>query len=317
MTDRKPPFFSLIVPAYNEQEVLPTTHERLTTIMNTCQKENLINGYEILYVDDGSTDTTITVLRKIFANDKNVRIIELRRNFGLQGALSAGLSCAKGDVAVTIDADLQDPPEKIPEMLKRYMEGFDLVLGVRADRSTDTAFKRISANMYYKLLTCLGVKIVEQHGDFRLMARDLINEYNNLHERNRFMRALILELDNRYAVVTYKREARTLGTTKFNLSKMLSFSIDGVVSFSYAPLRLVSFLGFFMCFLALAGVAWIIGCKIHGITVPGWTSTVLPIFIFSGIQTLILGLVGEYIGRLYIETKHRPLFSIRREEKHT
>jgi glycosyltransferase involved in cell wall biosynthesis len=316
MTDRKSPFLSLIIPAYNEQDVLPTTHRRLVDIMKTCQQDALLSGYEILFVDDGSTDATASVLRKIFAADDRVRIIELRRNFGLQGALSAGLSCAKGDAAVTIDADLQDPPEKIPEMLKRYREGFDLVLGVRSDRSTDTPFKRVSAHIYYKLLTCLGVKIVEHHGDFRLMARPLIDEYNNLYERNRFMRALILELDSRYAVVTYKREPRTLGKTKFNLSKMLSFSIDGVVSFSYAPLRFVSILGLLMCLLALGGVAWIMGCKINGVVIPGWTSTVLPIFIFSGIQTLILGLVGEYIGRLYIETKHRPLFSIRREEKH-
>ncbi len=316
MIDKKPPFFSLIVPAYNEQEVLPVSHKRLSRILGICQSDKLISGYEIVYVDDGSKDGTLTVLRKIFAEDDHVRIIELRRNFGLQGALSAGLSCAKGDVAVTIDADLQDPPEKIPEMVQRYLEGFDLVLGVRIDRSTDTPFKRITAQMYYKLLKCLGVNVVEQHGDFRLMARPLIDEYNNLHERNRFMRALILELDDHYAVVTYKREARTLGESKFNFSKMLSFSIDGVVSFTYAPLRFVSILGLLMCLLALAGIGWIIYCKIWGIVIPGWTSTVLPIFIFSGIQTLILGLVGEYIGRLYTEAKQRPLFSIRHEERH-
>ncbi len=316
MTDRKPPFLSLIVPAYNEQEVLPSTHARLARILAACLLDKSVSGYEIIYVNDGSKDDTRAVLRKIFNTDEHVRIIELRRNFGLQGALSAGLFSAKGDVAITIDADLQDPPEKMPEMIQRYREGYDLVLGVRSDRSTDTPFKRATAQMYYKLLKNLGVNIVEHHGDYRLMARPLIDEYNNLYERNRFMRALILELDDHYAVVTYKREARTLGTTKFSLSKMLSFSIDGVVSFTYSPLRFVSILGLIMCVLSISGVVWIIVCKAMGHAIPGWTSTVLPIFIFSGIQTLILGIVGEYIGRLYTEAKHRPLFSIRREDRH-
>jgi polyisoprenyl-phosphate glycosyltransferase len=313
---RKLQCISIIIPCYNEEEVIETTHQRLTSIMKSLLKNSKCSDYEILYVNDGSKDGTQKILDGIFTSDPHTRILVLRRNFGLQGALCAGLAHAKGDAAVTIDADLQDPPEKIEEMITCYEQGYDLVLGVREDRQTDTFFKRFTAECFYNFIKILGVEIVYNHGDFRLMARALIDEFNTLTERNRFIRAMVLSLDSHYATVFYKRQQRLQGTTKFGFSKMLSFSLDGILSFTYMPLRMVSIIGILCCLVALGGSIYIYYSKIIGNVLPGWTSTVLPMFIFSGIQLLSLGIIGEYIGRLYVEIKQRPLFNIRRELKH-
>jgi len=313
---RKLNLISIIIPCYNEEEVIEDTHQRITSIMQAIVKNSKCSTYEILYVNDASQDKTQTILEDIYSKDRNARVLVLRKNAGLQGALSAGLAFARGEAAVTIDADLQDPPEKIEEMITCYEQGYDLVLGVREDRQTDTFFKRATAECFYRLLKVLGVEIVPNHGDFRLMARPLIDEFNSLTERNRFIRALVLSLDSQYATVSYKRQPRLQGTTKFSLGKMLSFSLDGILSFSFMPLRMVSIAGILCCLLALAGGIYTLCSKISGDVVPGWTSTVLPMFIFSGIQLLSLGIIGEYIGRLYVEIKNRPLYSIRRELKH-
>ena len=307
---------SIIIPCYNEEEVISSTHERLTSIMQALVKKSKCSDYEILYVNDGSKDKTQKILGDIFSQDAHARILVLRRNFGLQGALCAGLAYAQGDAAVTIDADLQDPPEKIEDMISCYEQGYDLALGVREDRQTDTFFKRFTAECFYNLIKILGVEIVYNHGDFRLMSRDLVNEFNALTERNRFIRAMVLALDDHYALVPYKRQARLQGTTKFSFGKMLSFSLDGILSFTFLPLRLVSIAGFVSCLVAFAGCIFVLYGKIFENAVPGWSSTVLPLCIFSGLQLLSLGIIGEYIGRLYVEIKQRPLFSIRQELKH-
>jgi glycosyltransferase involved in cell wall biosynthesis len=313
---RKLHTLSIIIPCFNEEEVIESTHQRITVIMEGLLKDFKCVNYEILYINDGSKDKTQEILDRIFACDSHVRILVLRRNFGLQGALCAGLAFARGDAAVTIDADLQDPPEKIGEMISCYEQGYDLVLGVREDRQTDTFFKRSTAECFYKLIRILGVEIVHNHGDFRLMARVLLDEFNALTERNRFIRAMVLSLDDQYATVLYSRQKRTLGTTKFNFSKMLSFSLDGILSFTFMPLRMVSIAGMLSCVLSLGGCIYVLYGKIFLNAVPGWTSTALPIFIFSGLQLLSLGIIGEYIGRLYVEIKQRPLYSVRRELKH-
>jgi polyisoprenyl-phosphate glycosyltransferase len=313
---RKLNTISIIIPCYNEQEVIKETHQRMTSIMQGLLKTGKCSNYEILYVNDGSKDGTQNILDAIFAEDPHTRVLVLRRNFGLQGALCAGLAFAKGDAAVTIDADLQDPPIKIGEMMICYEQGYDLVLGVREDRQTDTFFKRFTAECFYKFIKVLGVEIVNHHGDFRLMARPLIDEFNALSERNRFLRAMVLSLEDHFATVSYKREPRLQGTTKFSFSKMLSFSLDGIFSFSFVPLRLVSIAGILCCLGAIGGIIYTLYSKITGHALPGWTSTVLPMFIFSGIQLLSLGIISEYIGRLYVEIKQRPLFNIRRELKH-
>lgn len=311
---RKLNLLSIVVPCHNEEEVLPSTHARLCKTLELLSQTGKCLTYEIVYIDNGSTDNTLFVLEGLFQTDSFVRIVSLRRNFGYQGSLSAGLSRAKGDAVVTIDADLQDPPEKISEMISHFEKGCDLVLGVRQDRSSDSFLKRFFAENYYRLLAMLKVNIVYNHGDFRLMARSLVEEFNKLLERNRFIRGMVLQLDSRYQTVSYSREPRTKGRTKFNLPSIFSLSLDGIVSFSYMPLRLFSLIGVAMCFGSLVGVCWVLYEKYVLHMIPaGWASTLLPIFTLGGFQLFALGLIGEYIGRLYIEVKQRPIFIVRKE----
>ena len=265
-------------------------------------------------MDNGSTDRTLEILAKLFEIDPHVRIISLRRNFGYQGSYSAGLSAVRGDAAITIDADLQDPPERIGEMIDFYGQGYDLVLGIRKDRSTDSFLKRIFSTNYYRLLKLLGVETVINHGDFRLMSRGIVDAYNQLPERNRFIRAMVLQLESRFATVSYSRERRKAGRSKFNLTALFSLSLDGIISFSYMPLRLASLTGLFLFLSSLTGAFWVLWLKMGSdVGVPGWASTLLPILGLSGFQLLVLGLMGEYIGRLYIEVKQRPVFLVRKE----
>lgn len=314
---RRLQLLSVVIPCHNEEEVLASTHQRLTGIFNQLLTSKKYLDYEIVYVDNGSTDRTLKVMEQLFEKDNHVRIISLRRDFGYQGSISAGLAQAKGDGVVTIDSDLQDPPEKIEEMISFYEQDYDLVLGIRQSRSSDSFFKRFFSESYYRLLKSMGVEIVYNHGDFRLMARPLVDEFNNLPERNRLIRAMILKLDSRYASVFYDRSPRKAGKTKFNVASLFSLSLDGITSFSYVPLRLASIFGFFMCLGAIGGICWVLYLKFTTNIIPGWASTLLPIFAFSGFQLLVLGLMGEYIGRLYMEVKQRPLFSIRKQYSHT
>ena len=307
---------SIVIPCHNEEEVLSTTHARITKIVSDLVHSGKISNYEIVYIDNGSTDNTLGVLKNIFKSDFRTKAISLRRNFGYQGSISAGLYYAKGDAVVTIDADLQDPPEKIEEMVTLYNEGYDLVLGVRADRSSDSLLKRFFSENYYRLIKILGVEIVHNHGDFRLMDKSLVQEFNVLSERNRFIRGMVLQLDSQYALVHYVRQPRSAGKTKFNLNSLLSLSLDGIISFSYMPLRLASFAGLFICVLTVLTVFWVVYLKFTTNIIPGWASTILPTLALGGFQILMLGLIGEYIGRLYIEVKQRPVFVVRREYMH-
>lgn len=307
---------SVAIPCHNEEEILSATHKRLNTVLDDLVAKGKCNSYELVYVDDGSTDNTLQVLENIFKTDRHTKVISLRRNFGHQSTISAGMFYAGGDAVVTIDADLQDPPEKIEEMVSYFEKDYDLVLGVRKDRSTDSFLKKFFSENYYRLLKLMGVNVVYNHGDFRLMARPLVNTFNRLSERNRFIRAMILNLESRYAKVYYDRSPRKGGRSKYSMRVMFSFCFDGLVSFSYMPLRLVSIFGIFMCFAAFMGLLWTIHGKFFRYTIPGWTSTVSVIFALSGIQFFVLGLIGEYIARLYIEVKQRPLFLVRREYMH-
>lgn len=313
---RKIQLLSIVVPCHNEEEALGRTHQRLVQVCETLRQSKKCVQFEIVYVDNGSTDRTLAVLKGIFEADKHVRIIALRRNFGYQGSLSAGLFHARGDAVVTIDADLQDPPEKIEEMIAYYEDDYDLVLGIREDRKADSLFKRWVSQGYYRCMQAMGVEIVYNHGDFRLMSGALVKEFNELSERNRFIRAMILQLESRYAVVYYRREPRKEGVSKFNLSSLLSLAFSGIVSFTYAPLRMASVLGGILCVFSIVGIFWVLYIKLVHDQVPGWASTLLPMLILGGFQLFFLGLIGEYIGRLYTEIKHRPLFIVRKEFDH-
>ena len=309
---RKISLFSIVVPCHNEQEALQTTHERLSRILNYLSGCGKFSDYEIIYVDNGSTDTTWQLLKNIFEGDQHVKIISLRRNFGYQGSISAGLFHAKGDAVVTIDADLQDPPEKIGEMISHFENGYDLVLGIRQNRSSDSFMKRLCSENYYRLMRLMGVDVVYNHGDFRLMAKSLVQEFNSLPERNRFIRGIVLKLESRYALVLYPRASRKAGRSKFNITSLFSLGLDGIISFTYFPLRLASLVGGACSLLAFIGILWVLYIKFFtDKSIPGWASTLLPVLILGGLQLFFLGLIGEYIGRLYIEVKQRPIFSVR------
>lgn len=313
---RKIKLLSIVVPCHNEQEALLSTHERLNKILESLRLAKKCFSYEIVYVDNGSTDDTLKVLKNIFESSDYVRIIVLRRNFGYQGSISAGLFHSRGDAVVTIDADLQDPPEKIEEMIDRFEEGYDLVLGVRQDRSADSWIKKFSSESYYRLMRFMGVELVYNHGDFRLMSKALVQEFNALPERNRLIRAMVLQLESRYAIVSYSRQPRKAGETKFSIGSLFSLAFDGIVSFSFMPLRLASIAGGFLFVLSIVGVFWVIRIKLTGDIIPGWASTVLPMLALGGFQLFFLGLIGEYIGRLYTEIKQRPVFIVRDEYEH-
>ena len=307
---------SVVVPCYNEQEVIRDSHARLTRVLDAMVGKKKCADYELLYIDDGSKDATLSILRELFAESPRVRVISLRRNCGLQAAITAGLSCAEGEAVVTIDADLQDPPEKIEEVISCYEEGYGLVLGIRQDRSTDTASKKFFAESYYRMMKWMGVEIVHNHGDFRLMDRSLVNDFNRLPERCRFVRAMILRLESRYAKVYYRREPRKAGQTKFTPRVMVAFSLDGLISFSTMPLRLASLLGAVVCVMSVAGIVWALYVKMSQNIVKGWASTLLPLLAIGGLQLFMLGILGEYIGRLFVEVKQRPVYLIREELRH-
>ncbi|GAB4485716.1 MAG: glycosyltransferase family 2 protein [Thermodesulfovibrionales bacterium] len=308
---------SLVIPCHNEEEVLHATHRRLTAVMAGLREKSLISDYELLFVDNGSTDRTLEVMHELFSSDVHVRLIVLRKNFLFQGSLSAGLFHARGDAVVTIDADLQDPPEKIEEMARFYQDGYDLVLGIRDDRRADSFLKRFFSETYYRIMKAMGVTIVFNHGDFRLMSSTLLSAFNRLPERNRFIRALILQLESKYATVSYPRAPRTAGRSKFGVRSLLSLSLDSIVSFTYVPLRLASLAGFISSFIAVGMTFWVLYSKfISGLIVPGWASILLPVLGIGGLQLFALGIIGEYIGRLYIEVKQRPLFLVREQYDH-
>ena len=298
---------SVVVPMYNEEAVLGQTLPRMRAALDALGMD-----YELICVDDGSADGTATLLRAARAGWPQVRIVRLRANAGHQAALTAGLDVAAGDYVVTIDADLQDPPELIGDMVATAMrEQVDVVYAVRADRRADSAFKRGTAGMYYGLARRVAGPQVPAHaGDFRLMSRAAVEALRSLPERHRVYRLLIPWLGFPSATVTYTRSARAAGETKYPVSKMVRLATDSITSFTAAPLRLATWLGaggFAVCFVL--GVASVIA-YFAGATVPGWASITVALLFMGAVQLLCLGLLGEYVGRLYAETQRRPLYFV-------
>ncbi|WP_420265898.1 glycosyltransferase family 2 protein [Candidatus Magnetominusculus dajiuhuensis] len=302
---------SVVIPCFNEEQVIDEVYRRLDTLMRAYVEKALIDDYEVIYVDDGSSDGTLSALKRLAMKDKHVKTISFSGNFGHQPALTAGLYHASGDMAVSLDADLQDPPEIIEEMIKRCEGGADIVYGVRDNRQEDTFFKRATALAFYKIMTLMGVNLIYNHADYRLLSRAALDAFQRYGEVNRFLRGMFPAMGFKHSIVTYKREKRFAGTTKYPLKKMVSFAVEGITSFSNFPLRIAFVLGFVNFIAAVMLGLWTIASKLKGIAIPGWASIVLPIYLFGGIQLMFIGILSEYVGKIYMEVKHRPVFIIR------
>jgi dolichol-phosphate mannosyltransferase len=301
---------SVIIPSYNEEEVINESYRRLAEVF----KINHLKDYEFLFINDGSHDKTMDYLKDIVTNDSHVRIIDFSRNFGHQAAVTSGLKECKGEVAIIIDADLQDPPEVIPEMLKIFEnEKCNVVYGVRKKRKGEGFFKRMTAKFFYRILNSLSdISFPVDTGDFRLVDRKIINVFNNLPEKNKYIRGLISWLGFKQCPVYYERDARFAGETKYPLSKMLKFASIGLFYFSKKPLQLATSLGFLSILIGLIYIGWLFIARIFELDyfVTGWTSTVMIIIFFGGVQLLTIGVLGKYIGSLFDEVKNRPEYII-------
>ena len=303
------PLLSVVVPCFNEEAVLRETNR---CVVSALQKAPI--GFEIIYVDDGSSDTTPELLRELQAQDSRVRVVRFSRNFGHQVAITAGLEHASGDAVVIIDADLQDPPEVILEFLAKWLDGYDVVYGVRTDRAGETAFKLWTAKIFYRFISRLSdTAIPIDTGDFRLMDRRVVNSLLSMPERDRFVRGMVSWLGFSQVGVSYHRAPRAAGSTKFSLFKMLRFALDGIFSFSILPLRLATWTGFAASALAIFGILVVLLDKFLAVPgmVKGWTSTVIAVLFIGGVQLISLGIIGEYVGRIYGEAKRRPLYVVR------
>ncbi len=299
---------SIVVPCYNEEEVLNQLHSRLVTVLNKID-----GNYEIIYVSDGSTDNTNSILEGMVSHDKEKRLklIKLSRNFGHQTAVTAGIEFAKGDAVVLIDADLQDPPELIPEMLKKWQENYKVVYCQRKKRKGESRFKLITAKWFYQALAYLSdVDIPVNTGDFRLMDRKVVDVIKSMPEKDRFIRGMVAWVGFKQFALQYEREERYAGESKYPFWKMAKFATDGILSFSIKPLRLSTLLGFISSLLSFVGVIYALIMWIIGSPVLGWTLMFIAIMFFSGVQLISLGVIGEYVGRSYAESKNRPLYII-------
>jgi polyisoprenyl-phosphate glycosyltransferase len=300
---------SVVVPCFNEEEVLRDTAQRLVAVL-----ELLPLRFEIVYVDDGSTDATPDLLRQFAAKDERIRVVRFSRNFGHQMAITAGLEHATGDAVVVIDADLQDPPEVILEFVQRWLDGYDVAYGVRANREGETAFKLWSATAFYRCMARMSdTRIPLDTGDFRLMDRRVVDALLAMPERDRFVRGMVSWLGFSQIAASYRRAPRTAGVTKFPLFKMLRFAADGIFSFSILPLRIATWTGFAASGIAMLGILIAIVDRLLGVEglVKGWASMVIAILFIGGVQLICLGIIGEYVGRIYGESKRRPLYIVR------
>lgn len=311
--DKCSPRLAVVVPCYNEEPVLSETTKRLTEIMQQLSSENLISkNSTIIYINDGSSDNTWALIKSYHHDNRFVCGVNLAGNVGHQNALVAGLSVAvkEYDIAVSIDADLQDDVNAIREMILKYNEGCDIVYGVRASRATDTWFKRTTALGFYSLMRFMGVKSVYNHADYRLMSKRALNALLQFRENNLFLRGIVPTIGYKTDSVYYNRAERFAGESKYPLAKMLSFAFDGITSFSVKPVHAVLYLGLIFLCIAFGIFLWIIYQYIFGHVVPGWSSMMISVWFCSGCILTGLGVVGEYIGKVYIEVKDRPRFII-------
>jgi dolichol-phosphate mannosyltransferase len=298
---------SLVLPVFNEAAALPELSRRLTAVLDTLQET-----YEIIFVNDGSTDQSLSTLAALAAQNERVKIINFSRNFGHQLAITAGLDYSCGQAVVVMDADLQDPPEVLPLLLQQWRNGYDVVYAVRTERQGESAFKRGTAALFYRLFTRVAqVEIPANVGDFRLMSRRAVDALHTLRERQRFVRGLSSWIGFPQTAITFVRESRYAGATKYPFRKMLRFALDGFASFSLAPLQLATYLGLSAAAMSLGYLCYAIGLKLFtDRSIPGWASLIVAVLFVGGVQLLTLGIIGEYVGRIYEEVKQRPLYIV-------
>ena len=307
---------SIVVPCYNEEEVLIETHSQLNRVLLNLIENNEISELSyILYVDDGSKDNTWSIINDLNQKSIYCKGLKLSRNVGHQKALFSGLLCAveNNDIIISIDADLQDDIHIIPEMIARYNSGFDIIYGVRKERKTDSFFKKYSALFFYKLMNSMGVESVYNHADYRLMSKRALKGLIQFKEKNLFIRGLVPLVGYKSSVVYYDRKIRFAGESKYPLVKMLNFAIDGITSFSVKPLRMIFFLGVITFLISFFVFLYIIYSIIIGKTILGWSSLIVSIWILGSLSMISIGILGEYIGKIYTEVKNRPQYIIEKK----
>ncbi|WMT41664.1 glycosyltransferase family 2 protein [Paenibacillus sp. D2_2] len=300
---------SVVIPAYNEEEVIRQCYDALSDVMI-----DTIYEYELIFVNDGSKDRTLLILDELARLDEHVRIVNFARNFGHQAAVTAGINTSIGDCVVIIDADLQDPPSVIHQMIEKWEEGYEVVYGKRRKRKGETIFKLASASLFYRFLQRMSdTEIPRDTGDFRLIDRKVVHVFNRMTEKNKFIRGIISWIGFNQTFVEYDRNERFAGTTKYPLRKMLAFASDGIFSFSSKPLKLITRMGTLTVLLAFIVLVYSLCAKLFDLptVMPGWTSIMTAITLFSGVQMLSLGVMGEYIARIYDESKNRPQYIVR------
>ena len=307
MPNSQQPLFSVIVPAYNEEEVIGEFHSRLSAVLDALPLDA-----EILYVNDGSRDGTMELLDGLHQSDERVAVIDLSRNFGKEVAMSAGLDHARGDAVVIIDADLQDPPELITQFVEEWQQGYDVVYAKRMHRKGETLLKKGTAHLFYRVMQRLSdFPIPEDTGDYRLMSRRAVDALCQLTERHRFMKGLFAWIGYKQKAVLYNRDERYAGETKWNYLKLWNFAIEGITSFSNLPLKFASYVGGAIAMLAfLYGTYMIIETLLHGNPVPGYPSLIVIVLFLGGVQLAAIGVLGEYVGRIFTESKRRPLYFV-------
>lgn len=307
------PILYIVVPCYNEQEALPGSHERLHELLSTMKSQSLVSQESrLLYVDDGSRDDTWSIIERLAAGGNDVAAVKLACNSGHQNALVAGLAAAVEhcDITVSIDADLQDDIHVIPSMVEHYKQGCDIVFGVRRERKTDSWFKRTSAGMFYRLMNRLGVDTINNHADYRLMSRRAVLALLDYRERNLFIRGIVTKLGYKSACVYYDRSARLAGESKYPLRKMLNFAVDGITSFSVKPVRMVFMVGVLFLLVALIMLIYVLTAYFMGRAVSGWPSLILSVWLVGAFVLIGLGIIGEYVGKIYTEVKNRPRYNV-------
>jgi dolichol-phosphate mannosyltransferase len=302
-----PPVFSVVAPVYNEEETLPHFYRRVVDVM-----EGLGEPFELVLVNDGSRDASYRVMRALHARDSRVRAVDFSRNFGHQVAISAGLDHARGAAVIILDSDLQDPPEVIPELVARWRTGAEVVYAQRRRRPGETRFKLLTAAAFYRLIARItALDIPRDTGDFRLLDRRVVDTLVTMREHHRFMRGLSVWVGFRQEAVPYDRQERFAGVTKYPLARMVRFALDAITGFSYVPLQLASTLGFLLAGLSLLGILLAAVLRLSGVAIQGQATTLVVVLLLGGIQLIFLGIIGEYLGRIYDEVRARPLYIVR------